>query len=315
MKGFTWSFKYLGVAAMVLLVAIAACDEDETAPMETEHMHPFDLNFAAVDRLVEIACGDTIRELGPSGTTSIEISDLRFYVSNIRFYDDAGNPLAIELDSNEFQYPSADGDVALIDLTDTSAGACGGDGITYPEGTARTNSVITGHVDGHEVARVTFDVGIPQSLMKIVIADNTAEGAPSPFAEMHWSWAYAYRFFVMNFVVHDGVTDGEGYLHIGSNDCGGDGTKALTDRDACGKVNAVAVSLDMDPERDKIIIDIRALLAGLDMLVDDGTSIVLGCACHSSVDQPDCAAVFANVGIDQATGLATANLNDVFKVK
>jgi uncharacterized repeat protein (TIGR04052 family) len=302
------------MAVVGLLIVFSACEEDDKQVMEAPHMHDFTVRFAAVDSVIEVGCGDTIGNLGPGGTASIEISDLRFYVSNIRLYDAAGDLLAMTFDSNEFQYATDEGNVALIDLTDSSAGACAGDGITYPEGTARTNSVITGMVDGHEIARVTFDVGIPQLLMKDVIADNTAEGAPSPLAEMHWSWAYAYRFFVMNFVVHDGASDGEGYLHIGSNDCGGDGTKALTDRDACGKVNAAAVSLDLDPERDKILIDIRALLAGLDMLVDNGGTAVTGCECHSSATQPDCATVFANFGIDQATGSATANLNTIFKV-
>ncbi|WDT76931.1 MAG: hypothetical protein MPW16_06875 [Candidatus Manganitrophus sp.] len=60
---------------------------------------------------------------------------------------------------------------------------------------------------------MTFDLGVSQPLMKATIANNTAEGAPSPLNEMYWSWASGYRHFVMNFAVED---DGNGN--------GGDGT-------------------------------------------------------------------------------------------
>jgi hypothetical protein len=35
---------------------------------------------------------------------------------------------------------------------------------------------------------VTFEVGVPQHLMKTTIATSSAEGAPSPLGEMYWSW-------------------------------------------------------------------------------------------------------------------------------
>ena len=79
---------------------------------------------------------------------NVEVSDLRFYVSNLRFFDAGGEQLTVELDENEFQYVDASGNAVLVDLTGTDAGACSGDGITFPEGTARTNAVVTGRVRG-----------------------------------------------------------------------------------------------------------------------------------------------------------------------
>ncbi|MDX2171304.1 MAG: metallo-mystery pair system four-Cys motif protein [Deltaproteobacteria bacterium] len=270
------------------------------------------LRFVAVDGDQPVGCGDVIEGLGPDGASSVAVSDLRFYVSNVQFYDAAGRRLTTRLDRNEFQYHGRAGDIAMIDLTGTDAGACAGDGLTYPEGTSRTNGAITGRVSGGTPARVTFDIGLPQKLMKQVIADNTGEGAPSPLAEMHWSWAFAYRFLVMNFtVVTDGAA-GEGYVHIGSTDCGGDGTKALTDRDACGRINTPAVALDdFDPQRDTVAVDIRALLAGVDFTVTTEEATVPGVECHS-FDQPDCPTVFDNLGLDFATGSADATGNAVF---
>lgn len=270
------------------------------------------LRFVAVDGDQPVGCGDVVDGLGPDGASSVAISDLRFYVSNVQFFDADGRRLTTRLDRNEFQYHGSAGDVAMIDLTGTDAGACAGDGLTYPEGTARTNDAITGRVSGGAPARVTFDVGIPQQLMKQIIADNTAEGAPSPLAEMHWSWAFAYRFLVMNFTVATDGVAGEGYVHIGSTDCGGDGTRALTDRDACGRLNTPAVALDdFDPERDTVAVDIRALLAGVDFTVTTEETTVPGVECHS-FDQPDCPTVFGNLGLSFATGTATAATNAVF---
>ncbi len=46
-----------------------------------------------------------------------------------------------------------------------------------------------------------------------------------------------------------------------------------------------------------------------------GFSFWTGLECHSSPTQPDCTVVFGNLGVDPATGVATAAGNRVFKVK
>lgn len=306
-----WGLVRGAVVAGVLGLVGCGSDGGSSSPSTQD----FALRFVAVDGTAPVGCGDTIDGLGPDGQSSVAISDLRFYVSNLQFYDARGRNVAVRLDRNPFQYHSEAGDVALIDLTGTDAGACAGDGLTYPEGTARTNDVVTGRAAVGDVARVTFDVGIPQKVMKQVIADNTAEGAPSPLAEMHWSWAFAYRFFVMNFTVTTGDTPGEGYLHVGSTDCGGDGAKALTDRDACGKLNTAAVSLDgFDLEADTVAVDIRALLADLDFTVTTEEVTAPGVECHS-FGEADCTAIFDNLGLDFASGTANAAANAVFWAK
>jgi hypothetical protein len=135
---------------------------------------------------------------------------------------------------------------------------------------------------------------------------------------MHWSWAYAYRNFVMNFVIDDGGVAGEGYLHVGSTDCGGDGTRALTDRDHCGKLNTPAVAFEHFHLDDVVTVDIGSLLAGVDFRVaesDTSSVTVPGVACHSSPDQPDTQPIFLNLGVDMATGDADASQNSVFKVQ
>jgi uncharacterized repeat protein (TIGR04052 family) len=276
---------------------------------------PFALEFAATAEGAKVACTDAIGGLGPDGSLSVRPSDLRFYVSQLTFWDEDGQALEPALDENDFQYQGRTGQVSLIDLTDDSCAAISGG-----EGTARTNATVTGTVAVDRVASVSFDVGVSQALMREVIGATTAEAAPSPLNELHWSWAGGYRHLVFNFAVHDGADGGEGYVHVGSTDCAGKGELALQERDVCGFLNTPQVRIDdFDPGADTVAVDIPGLLASLDFLspiYDPETFEVIGEApgveCHSSPVQPDCAAVFANVGIDIATGDASAADNRAF---
>jgi uncharacterized repeat protein (TIGR04052 family) len=299
----------LGAAALVA----TACSESSSP----EDLDPFTLNFAAVYQGDLVTCGSVLPNLGPANTVTAEISDLRFYVSNLKFYNEAGDELSVELASNAFQYNSADGNVALIDLTSTTGGACGGAGLSAPEGTARTNTVITGQSHPDQVHSISFDVGIPQHLMKTILATHTDADAPSPLAEMHWSWAYAYRHFVMNFTMVDGATPGEGYVHIGSTGCGGDGTRAMTDRETCDLVNTPTVRYGHFHMTDTVAVDIGAVLANLDFQVEQtmGGPMVPGVATHSMPMQPDTPIIFMNFGLDAMTGVASAATNAAFVVR
>ncbi len=300
--------------SFVLLTALCftSCAEaqDDTQDMPT----PFSLQFAAGSGGQIVGCSDTITGLGPAGETSVALSDLRFYVSNIHFYDADGTELDVSLDTNEFQYRSEAGEVALIDLTGTSEGSCAGTSISFAEGTARVNDVITGTALVDQVASISFDVGVPQAVMKQTIADNTAEGAPSPLAEMYWSWASGYRHFVFNFTVDTAGEPGEGYIHIGSGDCGAEGMLALEDRDSCGRVNTPTVTLDsFDLTRDTVVLDLASVLAEQDFLVtirDPETQEPIGegpgVQCHSGPSQPDCAPVFSAFSLDLNDGSSTA---------
>ncbi len=268
----------------------------------------FSLNFKAVHNGVEIDCDNMLTGYGPDASDSIGVQDLRFYISNVQFYNDAGEALDVSFDSNDFQYNSAEGFVALIDLTSNESGYCEGG-----EGTARTNAVITGSVSDANIADVSFDVGLPQAIMKDVIATNTAEDAPTPLNEMYWSWAAGYRHFVFNFSVMDTVgTMGSGLLHIGSRGCGGDGLLALEEKDQCDFVNTPTVTLEnFDPDVNNVTLDVTEVLSNLDFEVSMQEQTTPGVACHSNPMQADCNDIFTNFGLNIETGLATGS-NAVF---
>ena len=308
-------FRHRHVVPVALLFALSLRCGDDSDEQRVA------LRFAPLFRGVEVGCTDALSGLGSNGDTTIGMGDLRFYVSNLKMFDSTGGELAVTLDDNEFQYRDDIGAVALLDLTSNQAGTCANTAIAFAEGTARMNDRISGLVSSTP-ASISFDVGLPQPLMKSIISNHTAEGAPSPLAEMYWSWASGYRHLVFNFTVTTGNELGEGYLHIGSRDCGGDGARALTDRETCGLVNTPKVVIDdFDPSRDTIAVDIEALLGGLDFIAPTFDSeppfdIIgegPGVSCHSSPAQADCTAIFQNLGLDASTGTAQPSANGVFQ--
>lgn len=307
--------------ALALLVALqaAGCSSDA----ETEAAKAFSLNFAALVDGERVGCSDELSGFGPAEGHHLGLNDLRFYVSNLRFLDRDGAEVDFALDENEFQYSSPAGSVALVDLTGNTQGSCSADSVAAAEGTARTNSVISGTTRVGQVDAVAFDVGVPQALMKETIATNTPEGAPSPLNEMYWNWNSGYRHFILNFSVQGGAeAAGAGYVHVGSRDCAprGDGVKALEDRDACTFVNTPATEVaSFDLDTDTIGIDLRAILDGIDFvspIYDPETFDVIGegpgVECHSSPMQPDCASVFKAFGLDMTTGNANAARDSAF---
>jgi uncharacterized repeat protein (TIGR04052 family) len=308
----------VGICAVFTLVG---CSGDNDAAAQPRS---FALEFAAIADGQHVGCADRVEGLGPDGESSVGLADLRFYISNLKFWDAAKREIALSLDENEFQYSSKAGQVSLLDLTGNAEGSCAGNAIAFSEGTQRTNAAILGKSVVEQVKSVSFDVGVPQPVMQDVIANHSPEGAPSPLAELQWTWASGYRHFVMNFTVSDadGKT-GDGYAHLGSRDCGPADGLALEDRSRCDFVNTPQVALgNFDLDKNVVTLDVPKLLAGLRFVApiyDAETFEVIGegpgVACHSSPDQPDCTDLFEQFGLDLATGMAKASDNVVFGVE
>ncbi|NVK23503.1 MAG: metallo-mystery pair system four-Cys motif protein [Gammaproteobacteria bacterium] len=314
---------------LTTLALLTGCESDTE---NQDSMTPFTLNFSAVSGSEQVSCDSTFMGFGHEGHYSVSVSDLRFYVSNLAFYDQYGEMIEVNLDDSDFQLNHEKGSVALVDLTSNSSGSCANDAIQYAEGTARTNSMITGMMMDTGISKVTFDIGVPQSLMKEIIGTSSAEDAPSPLNEMYWSWASGYRHLVMNFAIENmSGHKGEGYLHIGSRGCGSDGLLALENKDSCDFINTPKVELNnFDPTVNTIALDINALLADLPFTASmsgghgshsenehsentDMMTPMPSVTCHSAAPsmQPDCGSIFANLGLNTDDGSATAASNSV----
>ncbi|MFT6528740.1 MAG: putative repeat protein (TIGR04052 family) [Psychrosphaera sp.] len=319
----------LSLATVFMLNACSSDMENETSMTE------FSLNFTAMSGSEEVSCDTVLSGFGTEGHYSIGVSDLRFYVSNLAFYDQYGAQIEITFNDNDFQLNHDKGFVGLIDLTSNSTGSCASDAIANGEGTARTNKMITGKMLDIGVNKVTFDLGVPQAVMKEVITTQSAEDAPSPLNEMYWSWASGYRHFVMNFAIESMMgSKGEGYLHIGSRGCGDDGgLLALENKERCDFVNTAKVELNnFDPNINQVVIDIDNLLADLAFSAsmsghgshsataendDEMTMDAPSVTCHSTSPdmQADCGPIFNNLGLATEDGSATVSGNKVVTLK
>ncbi len=306
--------------ALFLLLTTNGCKDEAADSAHHHEAEAFRLAFTAVADGKPVDCTTQISGQGPSGQHTVGLSDLRFYVSNLQLWDADGIEIEATIDANDFQYHGSSDWVGLIDLTGNTEGNCDALAISQAEGTARTNDGISGTAVLDDVASVSFDVGVPQALMQEVIGANTLEGAPSPLNEMYWSWASGYRHIVFNMTVTDGTETGEGYVHIGSRDCGGEGELALENQDSCGFVNTPTVELaGFDLASDTVQVDLGALLQGVDFVapVTDPVTMevigeTVGVRCHSMPMQTHCPPAMQNLGIDMTTGSATATANTVF---
>ncbi|ACR10997.1 conserved hypothetical protein [Teredinibacter turnerae T7901] len=332
---------YLILLLSLTLNGCGGSDSSEThtsapSPTPAPSVQSFTLNFAPTANGAPVNCSNIVTGLGPNESYSVNIMDWRFYISDLAFYDTAGNRLPVYLDDNSFQLNESTGSVALIDFTDRSTGLCS----DAQEGTARTNTKITGTYTG-DVANVGFRVGVPQALMKATIAStDDVNDAPSPLGELYWSWASGYRHFVLNFAAmdsaHTDMVENSGF-HIGSRDCGTQGGKALSDRETCGLINNPEVYLPgFDLENNLVTVDLAALLSNVresDFLSDswedygddeslcldsrrNGNSCVtaqsFGIQCHSGATQAACVSLFPNFGLNLTTGTADSESNIVF---
>lgn len=316
-------FTSLNLPALSLLAAVCltGCGNDDK---EEPQPSAFALSFRAVADGEPVGCDDTVGGFGPGKASSIGLSDLRFYVSNLKLWDTSDQEVALTLDENDFQYTSDAGQVSLVDLTSNTRGSCASSAIAFAEGTRRTNDTLTGTTVVERVSRVTFDVGVPQAVMQDVIASYSAEGAPSPLGELQWTWASGYRHFVMNFTVTDEEGNaGEGYAHLGSRDCGPADGLALEDRDRCEFINTPQVELSsFDLAQNAVTVDVSRMLADLDFVssvYDFDTFEVIGegpgVECHSSPTQPDCSTLFEHFGLELESGDARSSKNVVFGAK
>ncbi len=299
---------------------------------------PFTLNFKAISNGLEINCDDIYSGLGPNGDYSVGVGDLRFYVSNLKFHTANNEAIAATIDDSDFQLNHDAGAVALIDFSHRGSGFCADSQL----GTPRTNTTITGtSIDASSITAISFDIGVPQAVMKAIIADsNTLTDAPSPLAEMDWSWRGGYRHLDINFTAMNSVNTDmteNSFFHIGSKDCG-TALKALDEQDACGLLYTPQVMLNnFNPSTNTITFDVAALLANtaesdysamiMSQIVngDDSacindvrhgdmcpTGMTFGITCHSKSSESACTPAFESLGLNIETGLADSASNTVF---
>lgn len=338
MLNYIFKLRYFKLfTAYASLSLLSACGGSSSTDIPLSEASEFTLNFKALNGAADVNCDTAALGVGPDGAYTVGVADMRFYVSDLMFFDANGSEISVTLDDNDFQLNHEAGTVSLIDFTSIDSGYCD----LATTGTARTNTQITGMVDDADaITSVSFKVGVPQAVMQAVIAaTDDVSDTPSPLGEMYWSWASGYRHFLINFVTTNdtfttvAVNSG---IHLGSRDCGTT-AKALSDQDECAFINTPEVVLDtFDPSVNTVTIDIANIFANMqdsDIITDvwaeygDDDSVciderreenscvtgqTIGIQCHSAPTQPACVSLFPNFGLDMATGEADNVTNSVF---
>jgi uncharacterized repeat protein (TIGR04052 family) len=230
-----------------------------------------DVRFGASLGDEPFACGT---DLSPVGSTGLSASprDLRFYVHDVTFLDEAGAALPTTTAKNPWQH---DG-VVLVDLEDGS-----GDCETLSTDVHDYASV---SVEG-QPAGLRFVLGVPPELNHL---DAAVATSPLNVPKLFWSWAMGYKYFVAELRTPQRE---EILFHIGATGC-----MEAEDGFSCAQDNLVTVELpQFDPAVDVVDVALDALWGDLDLSGTTEEDSIPGCM--SFPEDPECVPVFEAFGL------------------
>lgn len=316
------------VAAALCAVSVAASltacgggggDDAATTPTATTQSVTIDFAATVGSSVLNIgSCADTL----VSGVASrngvavnARLTDLRFYVANVKLLKADGTAVALKLDESVWQANAGSDTLALIDFED---GTCVNGGATSGINTRLTGTVASGNYVG-----VSFTVGVPESLNH---SNPAVASTPKPIDAsvpgMAWSWQAGRKFMKIELspesatapgtytggvqtitatgaqatvtsttgVVSNAPNTSTFVYHLGNTGCVVDAAATSTGGYTCSTNNQVPVTLAaFNPSSQRITIDLQALFAG-----NNATQNTTGTAagCMSAADDPQCPAMF-----------------------
>jgi len=244
---------------LFLLLLISAC----SAPQEAIEI-PFVPRF-----------GD--RPISCSTTAEIALTDLRFYVHDLRLVTIGGSEVAVTLLEDPLWQSN---EVALLDFEDGS-GAC-------INGTGQTNTVVRGHVPEGDYSGIRFRIGVPEDLNH---ADPLRAEAPLGYSVMHWHWRTGYKFLRAGI-----ASDSDSFwMHLGSSRCEGTSSNVSSCR---GSNRPLAELSAFVPGVDVVAVDLQQLVREIDLTDGNPTD------CSSGPAESECEMPFRALGLDFETGEA-----------
>lgn len=277
-----------GMAALTALPAVAHEGHHHDRPAHRPAARQsVAIRFAAVAGRQTVTCARPIGDLGTSHRRA-RLTDLRFYVSDVRLLRRKGGYVTLRLRRDSpFRVTRGKAAVTLIDLENGRAGCAGG--------TRATNAFVRGTVPRGHYVGVRWTVGVPFALNH---TDVTTAPAPLNSAAMAWSWQAGRKFAKIE--VSDPGDDPAGawsartfFVHLGSTGCSGDPATGETVR--CGAPNRPQVTFKrFNPARQQIAVDVKALLAGVDVTVNGGGAP----GCMGGPTDPECGPIFRAFGLE-----------------
>jgi uncharacterized repeat protein (TIGR04052 family) len=257
------------------------------------------IQFAAVAGNTPAQCGTLLSGLG-STSVSAQLTDLRFYLTDVQLVNDQGVAVPVTLTKNEWQTTSDSGSVALIDL-ENAQGACAS------EGTTAMNAVVTGSVPAGNYVKIKATVGVPEKLSH---SDVMSASAPLDIMAMGWSWQSGRKFAKIELnpvggVGSTGAPVATYSLHLASTNCTGPGNGA----DTCAQKNLAQFTLELNPSTQKIALDVAQLFKTSNLSANQNGAV----GCMSATSDLDCQAVFTHMGLDLNSGEQAAVAQSVFR--
>lgn len=280
----------------------APTNNASTASTSSSPTQDVSVQFAAVvGSSAPVDCASTLVGLGAHGT-SAQLRDLRLYLSNVRLVSSTGTEVPITLTQNDYQLGQGSDSAVLIDLTDTSTGACA----LATDGSAQTNKVIVGKVPPGTYVRFKATVGLPDALNH---SDTMTAQAPLDNMAMGWSWQNGRKFIKLELDPTGGVSTGTGAVstynvHIASTGCSGGNNASAT----CTNGNMVGIDIALNPSSQQFALDLNEVFRGVDITTNANGAV----GCMSASSDTDCTNLFVNLGLNLVTG-AVNGTQQVFR--
>jgi uncharacterized repeat protein (TIGR04052 family) len=211
------------------------------------------------------------------GSGPVELTDLRFFVSEVRIgAQNRSYPAAI-VDDGRWQ----NANVALIDLED-GQGAC-------RNGSGEMNSVLRLKFAEGAERGLSFSLGVPPALNH---ANPLTAASPLNSSVMHWHWRSGYKFLRAGIQTSD---DGF-WMHLGSSGCKG----TIGNIEGCDAPNRAVIRIeDFELGKHAVIVDLGRLFGDVD--VSDASPT----RCMSAPDEQSCRAPFTALGLTASVPTAS----------
>lgn len=283
------------------------------------------IQFAAVNGTTPVKCGTRLTGLG-STSVAADLTDLRFYITNVALINDKGVAVPVTLKSNNWQLTQGSETVSLIDLEDAS-GSCAD--ATH---TADTNAVITGTVPAGTYVGLKASMGVPETLNHSAITGGVA---PLDVAATAWSWQSGRKFTKIEVNPVGGIlkttaavpatattpavpastsTVNTFYFHLGSTGCTAKVDSAgVVLKDAagnalytCSNPNVMDFTLaSFDPAKQQVALDVGQLFKTTDITKDNGGAV----GCMSGATDPECPTIFSEMKVAFGSGSNGLSIN------
>lgn len=227
----------------------------------------------------EVRYGDTRLSCDASPAVA-SLSDLRFYVHNIRLLDASGNELKVALNPDNIWQSET---VAMLDF-ENGEGDC-------VNGSPQTNLSIRGQYVGHPASGLRMNIGVPEDYNH---ADPMLASAPLTYTPMHWHWKSGYKF--MRAGIRTPGNDGF-WIHLGSSRCEG----TIGNIIGCKSANRPVIDLpEFVAGESVVIVDLQRLTHGLDLNNREVSE------CQSGPAESECESPFKALGVEFSSGTTIA---------